>query len=186
MSEVSLSRYFDHNATSPLREVARQALEHALDGAWSNPSSPHAGGVRCRALLEDVRERMASVIGGSPHHLAFTSGATEGNNAIFAHFHEKLGSQGKVAISSVEHPSVLEAAKTRFGEDAVQLPVDRNGTLLLDALGDVLNDTKPKLVSVMAANNETGVLQPWSEAQAMCREARVYFHCDATLRALIL
>ncbi len=180
MSEVSPARYFDHNATSPLRGGGRRALEHALDEAWSNPSSPHAGGTRCRALLEDARQRMASIIGSSPERLAFTSGATEGNNAVFTYFREKLGSKVRVLVSRVEHPSVLEAAKARFGEGVIELPVDSNGMFSLDALGDALSEAKPGLVSVMAANNETGVLQPWREAQALCREVRVPFHCDAT------
>ncbi len=180
MSEVSLARYFDHNATSPMRDVVRQVLEHALDEAWSNPSSPHASGVRCRALLEDARERMASLTGSSPERLAFTSGATEGNNAVLAHFREKLGSHGRVAISPVEHPSVLEAAKARFGQGVFELPVDLNGMISLDALSDALSEANPGLVSVMAANNETGVLQPWRETQTLCSEARIPFHCDVT------
>ena len=180
MSEVSLSRYFDHNVTSPLRGAARQAWEDSSDRAWSNPSSPHAGGVRCRALLEDLRGHIASVMGGIPRRWAFTSGATEANNTIFAYFRQRLGSRGKVAISSVEHPSVTEAAKAWFGENVVELPVDREGKLLLDALSETLHEVKPDLVSVMAANNETGVVQPWAEVRAFCREARVPFHCDAT------
>mgnify|MGYP001976959369 CR=1 FL=1 len=79
---------------------------------------------------------MASLTGSSPARLAFTSGATEGNNAIFAHFREKLGSQARVAISSVEHPSVLEAPKARFGQGVFELPVDSNGVISLEALGD--------------------------------------------------
>ena len=180
MRAISLARYFDHNATSPLRESGRRALERGLDDAWSNPSSPHAEGARCHALLDDARERMATIVGGAPERLAFNSGATEGNNAVMAYFREKTGSRGKVAISVAEHPSVLESAKIRFGQDLEQLPVDRNGVLSLDALSTLLGEAKPILVSVMAANNETGVLQPWREVQSLCDAAGVPFHCDVT------
>lgn len=180
MSEVSTSRYFDHNATSPLSGRARQAWQLSLDEAWSNPSSPHAGGVRCRALLEEVRERIAGLIGGLSQRLVFTSGATESNNAVFAHFLKKLGAEGKVAISSVEHPSVWEAAKGCFESNVMELPVDSSGIISIQSLVEVLNDFRPGLVSVMAANNETGVIQPWLEIRNLCREAKVPFHCDAT------
>ena len=180
MSVTPLSHYFDHNATSPLRESGRLALAGGLDESWCNPSSPHSEGVRCHALLKDARERLAGILGGAAERLSFTSGATEGNNAVMAFFHAKTDSRGKAAVSAVEHPSVLESAKTRFGQNLEQLAVDENGVLCLDALSSFLSEGKAILISVMAANNETGVLQPWSEAQALCREFGVPFHCDAT------
>ena len=156
------------------------ALEGGLDESWSNPSSPHSAGVRCHALLEDARERLASILGGPSECLSFNSGATEGNNAVMAFFHEKTDSHGKVAVSAVDHPSVLESAKIRFGQNLEQLAVDGNGVLCLDALSSFLSEGKAVLISVMAANNETGVLQPWSDAQALCSEVGVPLHCDAT------
>ncbi|MFP6901695.1 MAG: cysteine desulfurase family protein [Opitutales bacterium] len=180
MTVVSPAKYFDHNATSPLREVARRVFENALDEAWSNPSSPHASGARCRVLLEEARKRLSLAINGVSEGMVFTSGATEGNNAVFAHFRDKLESRAKVAISAVEHPSVLESAKIRFGQDVLELPLNQNGALCLDGLADALGESELGLVSVMAANNETGILHPWPEALALCREARVPFHCDAT------
>ena len=180
MTVVSPANYFDHNATSPLREVARLAFENALDEAWSNPSSPHASGIRCRVLLEDARERLSLAVGGASEGMVFTSGATESNNAVFAHFREKLAPGTKVAISSVEHPSVLEVARMRFGKDVLELPLNEKGVLCLDGLNEALAGADLGLVSVMSANNETGILHPWREALALCRQAKVPFHCDAT------
>jgi cysteine desulfurase len=178
--EISTERYFDHNATAPLRAVARKAWEEALESFWSNPSSPHAGGVRCRALLEQARESLGQVLQVSSEDLVFTSGATEGNNSVLAHFFAQADSLSKVAVSAVEHPSVLHAAKQRFGGKVIPVAVDSHGVLSLDALAEVLNQSNLELVSVAAANNETGVIQPWSDALGMCREAKVPFHCDVT------
>ena len=180
MTVVSPAKYFDHNATSPLREAVRRVFENALDEAWSNPSSPHASGARCRVLLEDARERLSLAISGVSEGMVFTSGATEGNNAIFSHFRDKLEPRAKVAISAVEHPSVLESAKMRFGQDVLELPLNQKGVLCLDGLAEALSEFEPGLVSVMAANNETGIIHPWREALVLCRNARVPFHCDAT------
>src|SRR5690606_15046127 len=110
----------------------------------------------------------------------FTSGATEGNNAVLSWAARHPAGRPGVAISAIEHPSVREPAADSFGpEQVARLPVDTQGVLDLESLASLLRLRPPALVSVLAANNETGVLQPWRDAVRLCREAGVTFHCDA-------
>ncbi len=159
-------KYFDANATTPLHPAAREAW---LSAPWHNASGLYADGAAARELLEDCRGRLADILVCEPEEVVFVSGATEANNAVLHHFEGKL-----VAVSALEHPSVREAAP-----DALTLAVTADGVADLDALRDMLEQEKPALVSLMAANNETGALQPWREALALCCGADAAFHCDA-------
>ncbi len=172
--------YFDFNATTPLSAPAREACLRAVDDAWQNPSSPHRAGARVHALLEAARERLAELLGCAPTEIVFTSGATEGNNAVLAHARCIGGAAASVAYSAVEHPCVRAAAEASFATgNRTIIPVSRDGVVDLAALEGLLGRARPTLVSVMAANNETGALQPWREAQALCARHGVLFHCDA-------
>jgi cysteine desulfurase len=177
--------YLDHNATSPLATAAREAWLDAHERFWHNPSSPYRPASRARACLEETRATIAQLMDvDDPARLLFVSGATEGNNAVIHYYSRQAGAnQGTLLVSSIEHASVTEAIKTHWTGKVEPLPVDKNGNLNLAALRERLanpNQPKPSLVSVMAANNETGVLQPWAECAALCREHRVPFHCDAS------
>lgn len=164
--------YLDHNASAPVRPEALAAATEAMACA-GNASSVHGDGRRARALLEDARDRVAALAGAAPRRVIFTSGATEANNLALA------GSGRRLLVSAVEHPSVLEAAA-----GGRRIPVDGEGLIDLAALERLLReDEAPALVSVMAANNETGALQPLGEAIALARRAGALVHCDAVQAA---
>lgn len=171
--------YFDHNATTPPTEAALAAFASAQAEGWRNPSSPTREAARVRARLEGVRVRFSELFAVEPESLVFTSGATEANNAVFAHLARECPGC-RVLLSPVEHPSVQEAAELHFPGNVEFLGGDTEGVVSPKALGEVLAVEPPALVSVMAANNETGVLQPWSALAAVCREHGTLFHCDAT------
>jgi len=172
--------YFDHNATTPLLPVAREAWLRAVDEAWQNPSSPYREAARVRIRLDSARERFAQFLGCKPKLLVFNSGATEGANDVFRHWARATDPSLRVAISPTEHPCVLEAAKESMGARLAWLETTAAGVVKLDALDRLLGQETLAGVVTMAANNETGVLQPWSEIAQRCRARGVPFFCDAT------
>jgi cysteine desulfurase len=159
--------YLDHNAASPLRSEARATIVMALE-IGANPSSVHAPGRAARAMIEDARAQVAALAGVSADEIVFTSGATEANNLAL-----KGVAVERRLVSAVEHVSVLEAA------NAESIPVDARGVVDLEALAHMLEDGRSTLVSVMAANNETGVVQPIIEIARIAHQAGALFHCDA-------
>ncbi len=171
--------YFDHNATTPLAEAARRAWLEAADAHWHNPSSLYREAGGAKRLLEEAREELAALVGCEPNRMVFNSGATEANNALYRHLADTLSADEKVAVSAVEHPCVRDAARASLGARVLEIPVDRDGVLSLEALSSILEKEKISLVSVMATNNETGVLQPWREALEICRRHGASLHCDA-------
>ncbi len=160
--------YLDHNATTPLRPQAVEAISHAL-AAWGNPSSVHSHGRAARRFVEDARRQVAALAGADPATVVFTSGGTEANNLAL-----RGCGRSRILVSAVEHPSVLEAAD---GVEAI--PVDGNGIVDLDALKSMLGEGGDAIVSVMLANNETGVIQPVAEVAEIAHAAGALFHCDA-------
>ena len=173
--------YFDHNATAPLSPAAREAWLRAQDEAWHNPSSPTRAAARVRLRLDAARAQLAQFLGGEPGRIVFNSGATEGANSVLSHWARTLPPAERVAVSPTEHPCVIEAARAHFGEGRIAwLPVTRDGVVQVAEAEKLLSAGGATAVAVMAANNETGVLQPWAELAASCRRARVPFLCDAT------
>jgi len=172
--------YFDNNATTALGQNALFSYEISLQEDWSNPSSPYRTGSRVRAKLEQAREELAEFFSLNKDQIIFTSGATEANNGIFANFSASAESDSSCLISPFEHPSVIDAARYWCKDKIVYLPTDGNGLVNLDKAGLILKKEKISLVSLMAANNETGVLQPWQELAEICSANGVHFHCDAT------
>ena len=169
--------YFDHNATSPLCGVARDAWLNATERFPANPASPHRLGARADAALESARMSAAELLKCSPLDIVWTSGATEANNALF--HHASIDGSGEVWVSAIEHPSVLEAAERFCGKRTRLIPVSAAGLVELGWIADRIKTERPALIAVMAANNESGVLQPWREILEICREAEVPFACDA-------
>lgn len=168
--------YFDHNATTPLCPEAKKAWLDAQDDLWLNPSSPYRASARVHVHLESAREQLARFFEVLPSRVVFNSGATEGNNAVFAYWAATLPKEGVVGVSPTEHPSVLEAARRFFGGRIHYLPMDANGAVEVSRIDfDSL-----AAVSVMAANNETGVLNPWKEIALAAHAAEIPFHCDAS------
>ena len=171
--------YFDHNATSPLSDSAREAWVDASERLVGNPSSPHRLGARTEKALADAREQLAGFLRCGVSDIIWTSGATESSNMVMYHYAETLAPDAEVWVSAIEHPCVLDAARSHFGECLKTLPVTLSGILDLDTLRDRLAARRPGLIAVMAANNETGVLQPWREVREVCAEHAVPFFCDA-------
>jgi cysteine desulfurase len=169
--------YLDWNATAPLRPQARAAVLAALE-LDGNPSSVHAEGRSARHLVEQARENVAALIGTEPRNVAFTSGGTEANMFALVPRSGAAGS-GKLLISAVEHASVLTGG--RFPAASVEhLPVDGNGQVDLAALEKRLAVLgKNVLVSVMLANNETGVVQPIPRVASLVHAAGATLHVDA-------
>ena len=166
--------YLDWNATAPLRPEAAAAVLEAL-ASWGNPSSVHRRGRVARRIIERAREEIAGLLGGvDPRGVVFVSGGTEANNLAL------LGTdRERVLVSAVEHDSVRQVLPT-----AETIPVDRDGVVALDALDRLLAaDPRPALVSVMFANNETGVIQPVGEIASLARRYGALFHCDAVQAA---
>jgi cysteine desulfurase len=167
------SAYLDHNATSPLRPAAFDAMAAALR-AGGNPSSVHRAGRTARSLIDGARRQVAALVGALPAEVVFTSGGTEANNMAIDGSGRK-----RVLASAIEHDSVLKAAP-----DAEIIPVDGNGVVDLGALERLLAlPGEPALVSVMFANNETGVLQPIADVVRLARQAGALVHCDAVQAA---
>ena len=171
--------YFDHNATSPLSAAAREAWVEASERFVGNPSSPHRLGARAEKALGEAREQMAGFLGCAALDLVWTSGATESANLVMHHYAETLALDAEIWVSAIEHPCVLESARRHFGWRLKLLPVTPGGVLDFDALRERLAKQRPGLIAVMAANNETGVLQPWRGVRELCGEHGIPFFCDA-------
>lgn len=174
--------YFDYNATTPLDADVRQAMLPYLDEVFGNPASVHSVGRHARTILDDARERVANTLGAKPSEITFTSGATESNNLAIQGMARSLRDQGRHLITSaVEHHAVLhpcEYLANKEGFELTILPVDREGRVSPDDLRAALREDTI-LVSIMAANNEVGTLQPVTEIGDICRENGVLFHSDA-------
>jgi len=171
--------YFDHNATAPLLPEAREAWLDASKNYPGNPSSQHRLGSRADTALQSARLRLAEFLGCDAFDIIWTSGGTESNNTVLHHFGRALAPDREVWVSDLEHPSVLETATRWFGPRMRRLPAERNGTVSLPCLRQELPRHRPGFIAVMAANNETGVLQPWQDILELCRRHDVPFFCDA-------
>ncbi len=158
--------YLDYNATSPLMPSVLEAMNVVL-GTPSNASSMHTEGRQAHAWLENARNGIAEVIGAFPREIIFTASATEANNWALTAF-----SGRRVITSAIEHPSVLQAA-------SATIPVDEAGVIKLDGLDALLRESGDAIVSVMLANNETGVIQPLANVAELCRVHGALLHCDA-------
>ena len=176
--------YFDHNATTPLRPAAAQAMLGA-QGLPGNASSIHAEGRAARAVLEAARRQVADSVGARAKNVVFTSGGTEALTlALTPHWHRAGSSKPleRLLVSATEHASVLHGH--RFTAGAVTLiPCGPGGVIDLAALTDALRQGGPAMLAVQAANNETGVLQPVAEAAALVHAAGGLVVCDAVQAA---
>jgi cysteine desulfurase len=172
--------YFDWNATTPLRPQAAEALREAL-AVPGNPSSVHAEGRAARRLVEQAREEVAALVGARPGDVFFTSSGTEANMLALTpaiQTADERRPREKLLISAIEHSSVRTGG--RFPPGAVaDIAVDADGRVDLAALSDALAKESRRLVSIMLANNETGVVQPIAQAAAVVHAAGGLLHVDA-------
>ena len=172
--------YLDYNATTPVRPEVRAALLPFLTEGWGNPSSTYAFGAKMRTVVETAREQVAELLGAQPWEVVFTSCATESNNTALQAALKADPRKRHLITSAVEHSSVLMHARAleNDGVRVTYLPVDREGMLRLSDLESAIVDDTA-LVSLMWANNETGVLFPVDEISDLCKARGVLFHCDA-------
>jgi cysteine desulfurase len=172
--------YFDWNATTPLRPQAREALVEAL-AASGNPSSVHAEGRSARRLIERAREQVAALLGAQPADVFFTSGGTEANMLALTPAIETAAEKhprDRLLMSAIEHSSVR--AGGRFPREAIEdVPVTPDGRIDLADLAEAVGRSPRPLVSLMLANNETGIIQPVAEAATIVRAAGGLLHVDA-------
>lgn len=189
--------YMDHNATTPIAPEVLEAMMPYLTSEWGNPSSSYKFGAKLKGVIEAAREQMAELIGAHASEIIFTSCGTESNNTAI---HAALQATGKrhIVTSAVEHSSVLNYVSALVGTagpavrdsqtssarpattpyHVTYLPVDRDGLLKLADLEAAITD-ETAVVSLMWANNETGVLFPVKQIAEICRARGVLFHCDA-------
>jgi len=172
--------YMDHGATSPLREEALEAMLPFLKEHYGNPSSLHAPGREVRNAVEEAREKTARAIGAEPEEIYFTSGATEANNISLRGKAKKVDGKGHIITSSIEHHAVLDVCRDleKEGFEVTYLPVDGYGRVDPESVEEAINDNT-FIISIMAANNEIGTLQPVEEIGKIAREHGVLFHTDA-------
>ncbi len=187
--------YLDHNSTAPMLPEVANKMTECFAAGFVNPASQHRPGQLARKHLEDARRKIANYLGAKTSgmdtdQLIFTSGGTESNNlAILGLVNTPDSDPGikpslftpqHILISSIEHPSVIGAAEqlVRLGHSVDKIPVDSNGVCCVDRLESMINDNT-KLISLMLANNEIGVVQPVNEVAQLCRDRDILFHTDA-------
>lgn len=168
--------YADYAATAPMSPRALNALTETARSLYGNPSSLHSTGQAAQEAMETARRQCADLIHADPGRIIFTSGGTESDNLALRGTNPR-----HVIVSAAEHPAVLRTAEelAKLGARLTVLPVDESGTVRLDALETALADHEHALVSVMFANNETGVRQPVKEIGAIAHACGALFHCDA-------
>jgi cysteine desulfurase len=173
--------YLDYNATTPLCEPAREAMLPYLDRHFGNPSSVHAAGREARAAIDNARDKLAGLLRAKPNEIIFTSGGTESCNLAVLGLARCRSSRGGHIISNkAEHHAVLNALEYLEKHEDFQvtwLNVAENGMMDLDQLTDSIRP-ETRFVSIMTANNETGVIQPMRKISEICRERGVLLHSD--------
>jgi cysteine desulfurase len=173
--------YLDYNATTPLCDQAREAMLPYLDRHFGNPSSVHAAGREARAAIDDARDKLAKLLSAKSYELIFTSGGTESCNlAVLGLARCSMSSGGHVISNKAEHHAVLKAFEHLENHESFEvtwLGVSERGIVDLDQLAAAIRP-ETRLVSIMAANNETGVIQPMREISEICRERGVLLHSD--------
>ncbi len=176
--------YLDHAATTPLDPRVRHAMEPYLDGVFGNPSSLHWAGRQAHDAVEAGRGEVAALLGARPPEIVFTASGTESDNLAVLGALGAMQGPRHVITSAFEHPAVLEPCRflERQGVEVTYLPVSAEGIVAPEALAAALRPTT-RLVSVMAANNVVGTVQPTAELAALAHEAGALFHTDAVQAA---
>jgi len=172
--------YFDHSATTPLDPRVLDAMAPYLGGAYGNASSLHQEGRRARAAVDNARVHVAALIGADPEEIIFTASGTEADNLALIGAIHATGKSGHIVTSAIEHAAILETCKflASTGTKITHLPVDSDGLVRTDTLLRALQ-SNVTLVSIMAANNVVGTLQPIEELAHLTKLQGVLFHTDA-------
>jgi cysteine desulfurase len=179
-----MQTYFDHNATSPMHPQVLEAIMPYLENTAANASSLHSPGRLARSTIELARNQVAELVNCAPESVIFTSGGTEANNLLFKGYADP-DDASPIVSSEIEHPSVLQplAQMQQSGYTVIRLKVNDLGQVDLEAAQKILQQYKPQIVSVMLANNETGVLQPVRQLIELVRPGHCLTHTDASQAA---
>lgn len=176
--------YADFNGSSLLyKDVTKYLVDRLQNGPFGNPNAIHSIGQKLYNGIENSRNMIAKFLGAKPAQIIFNSGASEGITQVFHHLAQSRKDYKKILISQIEHAAVRNAAYyyESFGFEVIELPVDENGVLDLTYFEKTLQDNKDiAFVSIMAANNETGVIQPYKEVGKVCQDHKVPFFSDTT------
>ncbi len=172
--------YLDHNATTPVALEAAQAMTLYFGAEYGNPSNEYDLGLRARSAVDEARVKTAALIGAEPHEITFTSGGTESNNAVLKGMFHRATKPVHIVTTRIEHPAIMNPAffLMTLGADVTFVRVDSDGVVDQDEIRRALRP-ETVLISVMLANNETGVLQPVAEIGRMAREHEICLHTDA-------
>ncbi len=174
--------YLDHSATTPIREEVRAAMEPYFGAEFGNAGSVHAFGRAARKAVDDARDHVAALLNADSREIYFTSGGTESNNWVIQRATQSSDSgPASLVTSAIEHHAILHPAeymKNAIGVDVRIVPVDATGRVQSEAVAGRVDDSTT-LVSIMHANNETGVIQPIDEIATVCADRGVAFHTDA-------
>lgn len=172
--------YMDHGATTPMREEVLEAMLPFFKELYGNPSSLHAQGRAVRREIEAAREKIASVLGADPKEIIFTASGTESNNIALRGSAKRRGEPGHIITSSIEHHAVLDVCRDleKEGHRVTYLPVDSYGRVNPEQVKEAI-EPDTFIISIMAANNEIGTIQPVKEIGAIAAEHKVLFHTDA-------
>ena len=176
--------YLDHNASTPVRPEVAEAMQRALRDLGANPSSTHREGLRVRGAIERARAQAAALVGAAPHEVVFVSGGTEGDHLAIVGSAWAQRDRGRhVAYAAIEHHAVHGAAEVleHLGWSAATLPSDGSGVTSHEAVSDLPAETT--VLSLMLANNETGVVQPVAALAARAHARGMRVHCDAVQAA---
>jgi len=172
--------YFDHNATTPVDERVVEAMLPYLKTFYGNPSSLYRAGRIARSAIDTAREQVAALVDATPGQIIFTSGGTEANNLALA----SVRTGSKIAVSAIEHPSIIEAARKNRQNECVLIAVDENGLVSFDALEKLLLASNgPALISIMLANNESGAIQDIARVASFLKGKQIKLHTDAVQAA---
>ncbi|MDD1612260.1 MAG: cysteine desulfurase [Methylococcaceae bacterium] len=173
--------YLDHNATTPIDPQVLEAMLPYLQSFYGNPSGLYRLGRLSRSAVDTARNQVAELVGVSPNQVIFTSGGTEANNLALVSLEPMAG----LAVSAIEHPSVIVPAERlrQQGHPLTILGVDQDGLILKDALDEIIQTDKTALVSIMLANNETGVIQDIEIHAEQLRGRNILLHTDAVQAA---
>ncbi len=176
--------YLDNNATTQIHPDVLARMGEVSLNVYGNASSVHSEGQHARRILEEARERVATLIGASPREIVFTSGGTESNNAAIHGVVLSTRSSCHIVTTSIEHPSVLEPIRELAlrGHEISLVPPDPDGRVSQERIIEAIRDDT-KLVCVMLANNETGMIQPVRAVAELCRIRGIHMHCDAVQAA---
>lgn len=184
MSTRFVPIYLDHNAGAPVRNSVREVMIEALNDA-GNASSVHADGRKARGRIEEAREKVAFLCGARTRAVTFVSGGTEANMTALSPSWQDQGAPvylEELVLSAIEHPSVMTGGRFAVADQSL-VPVDKDGVVDLGALEEKIAGAAPSLISVMAANNETGVIQPLARIGQLAAEHGHFFHVDAVQAA---